>query len=27
MLAITWEELEFGLDVLRATQGAHVEVS
>jgi hypothetical protein len=26
MLAITWEELEFGLDVLRATQGAHIEV-
>jgi hypothetical protein len=26
MLARTWEELEFRLDVLRATQGAHTEV-
>jgi hypothetical protein len=26
MLARTWEELEFRLDVLRATQGAHIEV-
>jgi hypothetical protein len=26
MVARTWEELEFRLDVLRATQGAHIEV-
>jgi hypothetical protein len=26
MLAQIWEELEFRLDVLRATQGAHIEV-
>jgi hypothetical protein len=26
MLARTWEELEFWLDVLCATQGAHIEV-
>jgi hypothetical protein len=26
MLARTWEELEFGLNVLRATQGAHIQV-
>jgi hypothetical protein len=26
MLAYTWKDLEFGLDVLRATQGAHTEV-
>jgi hypothetical protein len=26
MVAHTWEELEFRLDVLRATQGAHIEV-
>jgi hypothetical protein len=26
MLARTWEELEFRLDVLRAIQGAHTEV-
>jgi hypothetical protein len=25
MLARTWEELEFQLDVLRATQGAHIQ--
>jgi hypothetical protein len=26
MLARTWEELEFQLDVLHVTQGAHIEV-
>jgi hypothetical protein len=26
MVAHTWEELEFRLDVLHATQGAHIEV-
>jgi hypothetical protein len=26
MLARTWEEMEFQLDILRATQGAHIEV-
>jgi hypothetical protein len=26
MLARTWEEMEFRLDVLRATQGAYIEV-
>jgi hypothetical protein len=26
MLARTWEQLEFRLDVLRAIQGAHIEV-
>jgi hypothetical protein len=26
MLAQIWEKLEFRLDILRATQGAHIEV-
>jgi hypothetical protein len=27
MLEKTWREIEYGLDVLRATDGAHVEVT
>jgi hypothetical protein len=26
MLENTWREIEYGLDILRATKGAHVEV-